>query len=537
MVRREGRARNGSDAGTPPVRLPRGPYLGTIVAVSPADPLPEPLPGPPAPGGSLRTLAGQAFARAAGAPLVGGNAVRLLRDAGEHFPAWLEAIEGARESVAVEAYIFAEDRVGERFAAALAGRARAGVKVRVLRDWYGSLGEASRGFWRRLEAAGVEVRAFNPPRLDSPLGWIGRDHRKVLVVDGRVGFVSGICIASRWEGDPARGIEPWRDTGVEIRGPAVADLSHAFASAWAEMGPPLPPASWPAREEITSSGNVALRVIATEPATSGVFRLDQLTAALARRTLWITDAYFVGTAAYVRALETAAQDGVDVRVLVPGRSDLVLVKSLSVAGFRPLLEAGVRIFEWNGHMLHAKTAVADGRWARVGSSNLNLSSWLANWELDVAIEDEGFGAEMEDAFEADLTRATEVVLGARRQRRPRQGPRPPRPRPREGSAVSAAGALRLGRAVSAAIGGSRVLGPAEWRLLVVAAFLLAAVALVALLWPRVVATPVALVLAWLTFGLAVLARRIRRSARARARSDAPGGQGAAGRAPPGDRAA
>jgi cardiolipin synthase len=222
-----------------------------------------------------------------------------------------------------------------------------------------------------------------------------------------------------------------------------------------------------------------------------------------------------------------------VRVLVPGQSDLVLLKSLSVAGFRPLLEAGVRIFEWNGSMLHAKTAVADGRWARVGSSNLNLSSWLANWELDVAIEDEGFGAEMDDVFEQDLERSTEVVLGARRARRPRSGPRVPRPRPREGSAVSAAGALRLGRAVSAAIGGSRVLGPAEIRLLVVAAVLLAAVAVVAMVWPRVVATPVALLLAWVTFGLAVRARRIRKAVRAKARAGRAAAEAPAPAPPPG----
>jgi cardiolipin synthase len=463
---------------------------------------------------ALRALAEQALARAAGAPLVPGNAVRLLRDAGEHFPAWLAAIEAARERIAVEAYLFADDPLGRRFADALAARARAGVEVRVLRDWYGALGEAGRGFWRRLQAAGVEVRTFNPPRLDSPLGWIGRDHRKLLVVDGEVGFVTGVCLAGRWEGDPAKGVEPWRDTGVEIRGPAVADLWRAFAAAWATAGPPLAAAALPARETIPARGAVALRVIATEPSTSGIFRLDQLVAAMARRTLWITDAYFVGTAAYVQALRSAAADGVDVRILVPGESDLVLVKRLSVAGYRPLLEAGVRIFEWNGSMLHAKSAVADGRWARVGSSNLNLSSWLANWELDVAVEDEIFAAELEDAFLSDLEHATEVVLGARRpwrRRREPGAPRVPRPRPREGSAVSAAGALRLGRAVGAALGGSRVLGPAESRLLVVAALLLVGVAAVLIVFPRVLATPAAVFLAWLAVGLGVRARRLRKA--------------------------
>jgi cardiolipin synthase len=339
---------------------------------------------------AVRPLAEQAFARAAGAPLVDGNAVRLLRDAPEHFAAFAAAIARARESVLVEAYILADDAVGRRFADLLAERARAGVSVRLLHDWLGGLGEAPRGFYRRIERSGVEVRVFNPPRLDAPLGWLRRDHRKGLVVDGALAYVTGVCLAERWLGDPARGLEPWRDTGVELHGPAAADVARAFAGAWAEAGPPLPDAALPALERVARGGDVALRVIATEPATSGMYRLDQLVAAMAHETLWITDAYFVGTAAYVQALRAAARDGVDVRLLVPGESDLAVVKRLSVAGYRPLLEAGVRIFEWNGAMLHAKTAVADGRWARVGSSNLNVSSWLANWELDVAIEDEPF---------------------------------------------------------------------------------------------------------------------------------------------------
>jgi cardiolipin synthase len=480
---------------------------------------------------ALRPLAEQAFARAAGAPLVGGNAVRLLRDATEHFPAFEAAIAGAQESVLVEAYILADDAVGRRFADLLSARARAGVEVRVLHDWLGGLREAPRAFFRKLEEAGVEVRLFNPPRLDSPLGWLGRDHRKSLVVDGRLAYVTGICLAERWLGDPARGLEPWRDSGVELRGPGAADVARAFAGAWAEAGPPLPDGAVPARDAVAPCGDVALRVIATEPATSGMFRLDQLVAAMAHETLWITDAYFVGTAAYVQGLRAAALDGVDVRLLVPGESDLGVVKRLSVAGYRPLLEAGVRIFEWNGSMLHAKTAVADHRWARVGSSNLNVSSWLANWELDVAVEDEGFGRVMEETFLQDLERATEIVLGAHRvrpraraARRPGSRPLPPagpgaapsarvRHRQREGSAVAAAGALRLGRAVGAAIRGTRVLGAAEASVLVLAAGLLAAVGVAALAFPRVVAVPLAAVLLWIAASLLVKARRLRRARR------------------------
>ncbi len=144
-----------------------------------------------------------------------------------------------------------------------------------------------------------------------------------------------------------------------------------------------------------------------------MMRLDTLVASLARERLWITDAYFVGVPGHVQALTAAAADGVDVRLLVPGGSDLPLVRSFSRATYRGLLEGGVRVFEWNGSMLHAKTAVADGLWARVGSTNLNLQSWLGNWELDVAVEDAPFAAAMEAMYQADLENATEVVLPTR----------------------------------------------------------------------------------------------------------------------------
>jgi cardiolipin synthase len=469
----------------------------------------------------LRGFAEHAFSRAAGAPLVGGNGVRLLRDAAENYPAWLDALAGARHSIFFEAYIFADDRLGREFAAVLAAKARSGVRVRVLYDWLGAVGEGTRRVLAPLGEAGAEVRCFNPPRIDSPLGWVVRNHRKSLVVDGEVGFVTGLCIAQRWAGDPARGRQPWRDTGVEVRGPAVADLARAFAHTWAEAGGIITSDDLPTAEGLAHHGDIALRVIATSPSTAGLYRLDHLIAALARRTLWLTDAYFVGTAAYVQALRAAAQDGVDVRFLVPGESDVPLVKAIGRAGYRPLLESGVRVWEWNGPMLHAKTAAADGRWARVGSSNLNVASWLGNHELDVAVEDEGFAHEMEDTFLADLENATEIVLSARR--RPAPVRRPP-PRSRGGfvehgerrarSGLAAAGALRIGHAVGAALGGYRVLGPAEAKLLALGGLTLLAIGMVALIWPRVAAFPVAVMGLWLSSALMWRAWRLRREARA-----------------------
>ena len=196
----------------------------------------------------------EAFARAAGTPLVTGNEVRLLRDAGENYPAWLEAIAAARRTIHFESYIIHDDETGQQFARALKARAAEGVRVRVIYDWLGAVAKTSRRFWRELREGGIEVRCFNPPRLSSPFAWISRDHRKMLAVDGRVAFVTGLCVGRAWVGDPARGVEPWRDTGIAVRGPAVADLESAFARMWALAGAPIADAELPTRESLAAGG-------------------------------------------------------------------------------------------------------------------------------------------------------------------------------------------------------------------------------------------------------------------------------------------
>ena len=188
----------------------------------------------------LRDFATRAFSRAAGAPLVDGNKLRLLRDSTENYPAWLEAIRTAKRTIHFESYIIHADPIGREFAELLAAKARAGIKVRLLYDWFGGLGHAGHRFWRTLRRAGVEVRCFNPPRFDSPFGWLSRDHRKMITVDHRIAFVTGLCVGQRWVGDAARAIDPWRDTGIELQGPAVADIEQAFAQTWALAGAPLP---------------------------------------------------------------------------------------------------------------------------------------------------------------------------------------------------------------------------------------------------------------------------------------------------------
>ena len=463
----------------------------------------------------VRQLANQAFSRASGAPLREHNQVRLLQDAGENYPAWLEAIHSARRTIHFEMYIVHEDDQGRLFADALMAKAREGVRVRLLYDWMGGFGKTSRRFWRRLRDGGVEVRCYNPPRLDSPLGWTSRDHRKMIAIDGGVAFVTGLCVGQAWVGDPARGIAPWRDTGLELRGPAVADCEQAFADAWAAAGTPLPPEPSLSDAGLPIAGDVAVRVVATVPYTAGLFRLDQLVAALARNTLWLTDAYFAGTTPYVQALRAAAADGVDVRLLVPGASDIPVVRLFSRAGYRPLLVAGVRVYEWNGPMLHAKTAVADAKWARVGSTNLNIASWIGNRELDAIVENGPFAQRMQAMFLADLENATEVVLDARnRVRAPGSPPRADaraaslgRAAPKGSSGRALAGAVRIGNTVSAAITNRRVLEPVESHIALISGGLLLALAALAVKFPRGFAYPLAIAVAWI--GGTLLYRGIR----------------------------
>jgi cardiolipin synthase A/B len=446
---------------------------------------------------SVRQWANQAFSRASGAPLRDGNGVTLLKDAAENYPAWLNAIRGAQRTIHFEMYILHEDDQGQLFADTLIQKASEGVRVRLLYDWMGGFGKTSHRFWNRLRAGGVDVRCYNPPRFDRPLGWLSRDHRKTITVDGTVAFVTGLCVGRAWVGDPARHVEPWRDTGIEVRGPAVLDVEAAFAEAWSAAGEPLPDEH--SRQAPAHAGDVPLRVVATVPNTAGLFRVDQLVAAMARKTLWLNDAYYGGTAPYVEALRAAARDGVDVRLLVPGASDIPLLQPFSRAGYRPLLEGGVRVYEWNGSMMHAKTAVADARWARVGSTNLNIASWLGNRELDVIIEHESFARLMEDMFLRDLENATEVVLRRNRVRAPGapSGRRRPPSSGSSGGGRMVAGAVRVGNTVAAAITNTRVLESVEANIALIAGTILAVLALVSFKYPRALAYPVGVFAAWL----------------------------------------
>ena len=353
----------------------------------------------------------RALDRATGARPIPGNIVRHIPDSSEALKTMLEMIASAQRTIHFENYIIHDDRTGSRFATAWAERARAGVRVRVLYDAFGCR-STSGGFWRELRSYGVDVRPFRPIWGSGPIEAFSRDHRKLLVVDGERAMTGGLCIGDEWAGDPTAGAPCWRDTMVVVCGPAVAALEASFGRMWARAGAPLPEdETIPAADEC---GPSAVRVVEGAPGQSRIYRTVQLLAAAVTERLWITDAYLVAPPPLYVAFVDAARSGVDVRLLLPGTSDIPLVRLFTRGGYRELLHAGARIFEYRGPMLHAKTLVGDHEWARVGSSNLNVSSLLGNYELDLVAEQDGLTATLATQFLHDMGQSREIVLQARR---------------------------------------------------------------------------------------------------------------------------
>src|SRR5579859_7805944 len=232
----------------------------------------------------------------------------------------------------------------------------------------GAFGAMSWGLRKPLRQAGVEVRCFNPPRFGGKFSWLSRDHRKMLSVDGETAFITGLCVGRPWMGDPASGMTPWRDTGVEIHGPAVAQIEHAFADMWSALGGAGTMNESPSHPGFTDG--VGLRIVASSPYTAGLYRFDLLLAGIARQSIWLTDAYYLGTTPYVQALASAARDGVDVRLLVPRSTDVPILRSFSRSGYSALLDAGVRVFEMEWK--HAARQDRCSRW-RMGKGWVHQS--------------------------------------------------------------------------------------------------------------------------------------------------------------------
>ena len=449
--------------------------------------------------------------RATGTRAIAGNAITHLPDSAKALDRMVACIESAEQSVHLENYIIRDDHTGQRFAAVLMARARAGVRVRVLYDALGSFG-TSRRFWRQLTRAGAEVRCFHPLLSMTAFQIISRDHRKLLLVDGACGIVGGLCIGNEWAGDPARGRMPWRDTMLEVRGPAVTALQRAFNQTWSRSGAPLPVGEF-GTAAVEAVGTSSVRVIRGVPGQARVYRAAQLLAGVATERLWITDAYLVAPPPLFAALTDAARGGVDVRLLVPGTSDILVVRTATRAGYRELLRAGVRIFEWSGAMLHAKTLLADRRWARVGSSNLNASSLLTNYEIDVLAECDQLTQVLASQFRHDLAHSREIVLKPRRYLKrpalvgaPATTETPTLPRHKRSR-------YELGTAAVVALG--RVAGGVRRAIARAAALALIVGAVLLLAFPRLMSVIMAAGAFWLALGFLVYGAQQRRAREAR----------------------
>lgn len=352
------------------------------------------------------------------APLIVGNATRLLVDGPETYRAMFEAIASARRHVHLETYILEDDETGRRLAELLLERQRQGVRVSVLYDAIGAIGTPE-AYFDRLREGGVEVCAFNPvnPRAGRRVALNHRDHRKILVVDGRVAYTGGVNISDVYSSGSASARRRtdrgggWRDTHIEIRGPAVAELQTLFVDSWARQDCPGRPGEDAAAVPAPSApGERVLRVVASTPADARNAIRDELLVAMAaaERSIHVTMAYFVPDPETLETLEAAARRGVDVTLVLPGISDFWAVHAAGRSNYERLLAAGVRIRERRDVLLHAKTVIVDGVWSTVGSANMDWRSFLHNDEVNVVVVGEGFGGEMERLFADDVAQSDPI---------------------------------------------------------------------------------------------------------------------------------
>jgi cardiolipin synthase len=374
-------------------------------------------------------------------PLVAGNRVDLLVDGPATHAAQLAAIARARRSVHLSAYIIQDDSIGRRYRDALVERAREGVEVRVMFDSFGGL-LIGQELQDALERAGAQVHEYAPINpIEEPALWriAQRNHRKLLIVDGRVAFTGGIGISDQYSQSPKSGSmeHGWRDTHIRITGPGAAEFERLFLASWkAEVGP-IPdeakyfPALRPRGDElvraVAKNGQDISKLLVSPFARAlenvrqaghrnAIYASYLAAISESRQRVWITQAYFAPNRAFREVLEGAARRGVDVRLLVPANSDVGLLLQVSRHQYMDLLKAGVRIFEYEGPVLHAKTAVVDGVWSTVGSSNLDYLSFIHNDEANAIIVGHSFAREMERMFQDDLGNAREVTLAAWRAR-------------------------------------------------------------------------------------------------------------------------
>ncbi|HVT43892.1 MAG TPA: cardiolipin synthase [Thermoanaerobaculia bacterium] len=345
-----------------------------------------------------------------GSPLQPGNRVEVLKNGVRIFPSMLAAIRSAKQTINMEEYIYWDGETGRVFAEALAERARAGVQIKLILDAVGSssMSEALIDF---LERNGIDIEWYHPIRWYTLSRANHRTHRKLLIVDGRIGFTGGAGIADEWQGD-ADAPDHWRETHVRVEGPAVTQLQFAFMDNWVKSrGEILTGLTYfPAVEPI---GDHRVHVIKSSPSegSSTAKLLYIISIVSAVRSIYINNAYFIPDTDTIRALSGAVRRGVDVKVVVPGRTvDVPIARYASRLLYERLLRRGIRIFEYQGTMMHAKTMVVDGLWSTIGSSNFDARSFRLNDEVNVNIYDEGVARQMETMFEEDLERSVEITL-------------------------------------------------------------------------------------------------------------------------------
>jgi cardiolipin synthase len=361
--------------------------------------------------------------QATGVPLIAGNRVTLLFDGPATMREMMAAARAATNSINLETYIFDQDQVGNEFADVLIEKQRQGVAVNIMVDAVGAIATPA-AFFERMRAAGIRVLIFNPVNPAKAKGnWDlnNRNHRKLMVVDGRTAFTGGINISSTYANsslfrsrarkETADGSKVgWRDTHVKIEGPAVAPLQWSFVNQWVQQeGGELPKADYfPA---LSPAGDKLIRVLAGSPdGDSDIYKALMVAIQEAKKSIHITSAYFVPDQQIVDALAGAARRGVDVKLVLPGVSDHSMIRYAGQAFYDQLLKAGVKIFELQVAVLHAKTAVIDGAWSTIGSANIDRRSFLHNYELNVVVMDPAFGRDMESAFNEDLRDSKQVTL-------------------------------------------------------------------------------------------------------------------------------
>lgn len=360
---------------------------------------------------------------ATGVPLIAGNKVTLLFDGPATMRAMMDAAKGAKSTINLETYIFDQDEIGMQFADILIEKQKEGVTVNVLYDSVGTL-STPKEFFDRMRDAGISLIAFNPVNPAARSGkWElnNRDHRKLMVVDGRVAFTGGLNISSTYANSSffrskrkVGTVKPedvgWRDTHLKIEGPAVAALQWTFIDAWVQQDA----GELPEREyfpKLAPAGDKVLRVLATSPERdSEIYKSFIVAIQEAKKSIHLTAAYFVPDPQIVRELSAAARRGVDVKLVLPGVTDHGLVFHAGRAFYDELLSNGVKIYELQVAVLHAKAAVIDSTWSTVGSANIDRRSFLHNYELNVVVLDPGFGMEMESAFSEDVRDSKEITL-------------------------------------------------------------------------------------------------------------------------------